>query len=127
MKTTKILTVLLIFTAIAFTSKITAQNKTSKYYFAWAYTYQTDTPRMYISNVKHSKCPGIYGYGISETTVSLQWMDYLKATYTNYYQLTDEEYVSKSESEAQIYRRKIMGNFNGKIIKVDDFIVYCDD
>jgi len=130
MKITKILTVMLLFVATIYTSKVNAQHfspkNPSKFYFAWAYSYNTNEPVMIISEVKHSKCLGVSGYGINETDVRIQWQDYIKSEYKDYFKFTKEASENESEAKSQKYRRKIMGNWQHKIIKIDDFKVYCD-
>lgn len=126
MKTT-FLTSVVLFMAVVFMSQANAQEKPSKYYFAWAYSYKTSEPVMLITKVKLSNCPGTYGYGISETDVALQWHDYVKSEYKDYFKFTKEENVRDTEYEAQKRRREVMGNWTHKIIKIEDFKVYCKD
>lgn len=126
MKTTKLLTVLLLFVAMVFAAKVNAQ-ETTRYYFAWAYSYQTSEPVLIIANIKQTSCVDHWDNPINDTKVALQWNDYMKSEYKDYYKFTKEEYVSDSEYQAQKRRREVMGNWQHKIIKVDDFKVYCDN
>lgn len=112
--------VLLIF--ISINSKANAQQEKGYYYFGWAYSYDLETliitPVKYVSCEKHSF--------MSDTDVGLQWHDYIKAEYKQYFKYTIEKSTGTSRKEEETYRRKVMGRWKHSVVKVNDFTYYCE-
>jgi len=127
MKTVVMLTLILLGNMGKAQQKAKEQEQTYTIYtFSYAQKYKGNEPILIISNVQHFESKWGYVTTSLQRGINNQWHDYLKAEYKDYYDFSTFSQAYMSQKEAETYRRKIMGNWNDKIIKISDFAYFED-